>query len=156
MLSQSLLRFDSDFRKTNQLDQIQHFQNVRSLDTASPSREKFNEFLNIVVKLLEQKLEEEYSKSKDSTLRKKNIKCKFFNKGFSRHGSGCDFFNLKEVFQGFCDRAVCSSRRDIHIIAHTVFKVNAGERNPVFINTKLKIWPWRKSMMMIKIQIQRM
>ena len=75
---------------------------------------KFNELLKIVVRLLEEKMEEENTESKDKPSRNKSLskdtKCKFFNRGFCRDGMGCDFIHPKEDCQEFLDTGVCSSR----------------------------------------------
>ena len=79
-------------------------------------KEKFNYLLRVVVKLLEQKMEEENNEHQETIQRKKSvskkIKCKFFNKGFCRDGIECDFFHPEEDCQEFLETGLCISRKD--------------------------------------------
>ena len=78
-------------------------------------KEKFNYLLRVVVKLLEQKMEEENNEPQETFQRKKSLskkfKCKFFNKGFCRDGIGCDFFHPEEDCQEFLETGLCPSRK---------------------------------------------
>ena len=70
------------------------------IDEQNAMKEKFNELLRIVVRLLEEKMEGENTESKDKPSRNKSLskvtKCMFFNRGFCRDGMECDFIHPKE------------------------------------------------------------
>ena len=62
-------------------------------------KEKYNELLKIVVKLLEKNLEEQNTKTMGEISKRtssKKIQCQFFNRGYCREGIGFTFTHPKE------------------------------------------------------------
>ena len=71
-------------------------------------REKYDNLLDIVEKLLAALSESELQRIERKKL-KKSIKCKYFNRGYCKEGSSCDFVHPQSICKEFVDVGTCES-----------------------------------------------
>lgn len=76
-------------------------------------REKYDNLLDIVEKLLAALSESELKRIESKKL-KKSMKCKYFNRGYCKEGSSCDFVHPQSICKEFVDVGTCESGQRCH------------------------------------------